>query len=391
MTQTQPCLRRSCSWVGIVTCSTGFLPDFAPARLGELLFCLPRKVGWDNAGIPTRGVEGGSMVPVTMGVFLPGLLPVFAPSRAGESLFCLQQQTNSPGANWDGQRPARRAKSTEGLRKSNQKNAAPTGAVPSATAPCVALPPASMQSCAPRPGRRSLDSASLRWQATRGSKPRPCGLAPPSVPKGGLLLGSSLRAFRQEQPMRTKRMYIIRTGHNEFGCLDVRNPNPRVSAPSIAADGGTGPQGRAMDRARPRRSMDGPFVDPRQRREAQEIGGQSGCLFLWLLSFGQAKESNSPARDGAKTGRRPGRKNPILTGAIEPTSTPPVGIPASSQPTPNRRQKSDSPNRERVKSGRKPGRQKKIALGSGPAGPLGLFHPILRSPRPPKTTPGLTP
>jgi hypothetical protein len=70
------------------------------------------------------------------------------------------------------------------------------------------------------------------------------------------------------------------------------------AAPSTAAFGENSPKGRCMDAARCQRAKDGPSGNPRRKRGAQGKSG-NGRPFLWLLSFGRAKESNSPS--GART------------------------------------------------------------------------------------------
>jgi len=64
----------------------------------------------------------------------------------------------------------------------------------------------------------------------------------------------------------------------------------RYSAPSIAAFGEMGPQGSGMDAARFRGAREGPsktLVKSEKHRKLAE----SGPPFLWILSFGGAKES----------------------------------------------------------------------------------------------------
>jgi hypothetical protein len=79
----------------------------------------------------------------------------------------------------------------------------------------------------------------------------------------------------------------------------------RHSAPSIAAFGEIGPTGERQEAARFRRARDGPsktLAKSKTRRKQAEFGSP----FLWILSFGEAKESISavgPIPDFNKTRR----------------------------------------------------------------------------------------
>jgi len=80
---------------------------------------------------------------------------------------------------------------------------------------------------------------------------------------------------------------------------------PRYSAPSIAAFGEMGPIGERQEAARFRRARDGPSKTL-VKSEKRRIKAESGSPFLWILSFGEAKESISavgPIPDFKTSGR----------------------------------------------------------------------------------------
>jgi len=60
--------------------------------------------------------------------------------------------------------------------------------------------------------------------------------------------------------------------------------------------------GSGKDAARFRRARDGPSKTLAKSEKRRKLA-ESGAPFLWLLSFGEAKESSSPvgARTGIKT------------------------------------------------------------------------------------------
>ena len=71
------------------------------------------------------------------------------------------------------------------------------------------------------------------------------------------------------------------------------------AAPSTGVFVGSSPKGRGKEAALCQRDRKSLLANPDKNDSAQEKSGV-GSPFLWILSFGEAKESISPA--GARTG-----------------------------------------------------------------------------------------
>ncbi|QBC25881.1 hypothetical protein U737_02520 [Methylomonas sp. LW13] len=77
------------------------------------------------------------------------------------------------------------------------------------------------------------------------------------------------------------------------------------AAPSTGAFGRISPKGCGMDAARCRRGRK-PLSATPFKSEERRIKAASGCLFFWVLFFGQAKKSTSAVgpRPDVKSSRR---------------------------------------------------------------------------------------
>ena len=151
------------------------------------------------------------------------------------------------------------------------------------------------------PSLRCCSGGRLTWAIPGPLRlsPHPCGSSPYATPPLGLLTGSGRELARRPQD-RTRRRLVFCL----FSCAAIIQTTP------ISPSGGRVESPRKglsdMDVARAAMGHGWPFAacpwSGGGRREPRRSRGRmSGCPSLWLLSLGQARESDSPVRGETRT------------------------------------------------------------------------------------------
>ncbi len=266
--------------------------------LGNREDCVVARVGWCSV--------------------LPGFLPVFAPSGLGESLVRISSlRFVLRASQWLFQfAPGKLVFACP--KKSNQKKRHP------------GCPP---NRCASRRWRGSTNGPSMGRRGRARSIAHPCGLVPPAA----AMLGVDKRGLGIPTAEQPDPWCPVKIACNGFSCIDLSSGNelsdvpswsPPFGAPSTAALGGTSPQGRGSEPRVACQRRDALSGDLRPARGAPGTA-PVGAAFFWLLFCCCRQKSDSPARDGAKTGRKPGRTKHMPTRV----TTRPACVPKRSQST----------------------------------------------------------